>query len=182
MTSILHCHWLKFWCKCKMQIKNYERSKPEIRRLLLDIIVFRLVAYLLNMICLNILLLYKIVFIYKFSYHFDTVFYHFLETGISDIDVWYVLFNAWDSQVSSYTPFQFSFAVSLKLKFNKSNWQSTARYLRKGVKILVCIWILIFMLFGTTCTTLNDRVYHNISLHKNLFMSHVFKYIFLYVR
>ena len=43
--------------KCKIKIKNYNRSKPEILRLMWDIIVFRLVAYFLNMICLNILLL-----------------------------------------------------------------------------------------------------------------------------
>ena len=37
-------------------------------RLLWDIVVFRLVAYLLNMICLNLLLLYKIVYIWIFVY------------------------------------------------------------------------------------------------------------------
>ena len=43
--------------------ENYIRSKPEILRLLWDIVVFRLVAYLLNMICLILQLLYKIEFI-----------------------------------------------------------------------------------------------------------------------
>jgi len=38
--------------KCKIKIKNYNRSKPEILRHLWDIVVFKLVAYLLNMICL----------------------------------------------------------------------------------------------------------------------------------
>ena len=66
-----------------MQKKNYNRSKPEILRLLSDIIVFRF-AYLLIMICLNLLILYKIVYIYEFSYNFDTVLYQFLETETSD--------------------------------------------------------------------------------------------------
>ena len=60
------------------KLRNYNESKPEILRLLWDIIVFRLVAYLLNMICLIIQLLYKI------AYKFDTVLYQFLETGTSD--------------------------------------------------------------------------------------------------
>ena len=48
--------------------KKYNRSKPDIIRLMWDIIVFRLVGYLLNMICLNLLLLYKIVYICIFVY------------------------------------------------------------------------------------------------------------------
>ena len=53
--------------------KKYNMRKPEILRLLWDIVVFRLVAYLLNMICLILKLLYKIADIYEFSYKFDTV-------------------------------------------------------------------------------------------------------------
>ena len=56
---------------------NYYRSKPEIFR------VFRLVSYLLNMICLNLQILYKIAYIW-ISYKFDIVLYQFLETGTSD--------------------------------------------------------------------------------------------------
>jgi len=41
---------------------NYNRSKPEILRLLRDAFVFRLVAKLLNMICSILKLLYKIVY------------------------------------------------------------------------------------------------------------------------
>jgi len=48
-----------------LKIYNY-RSKPEILRLLWDIVVFRLVAYLLNMICLILQLLYKIAYILIF--------------------------------------------------------------------------------------------------------------------
>ena len=61
--------------------KKYNRSKPEIFRLLWDIIVFKLSAYLLNMICLILQLLYKIVYLYEFSYNFATVLYQFLENS-----------------------------------------------------------------------------------------------------
>ena len=47
------------------------------------IIVFRLVAYLLNMICL-ILELFSKLHTYEFLYKFDTVLYQFPETGTSD--------------------------------------------------------------------------------------------------
>ena len=64
-------------------ILNYDRSKPEFLRFLWDIVVFRLVAYLMNMICLN-LIFYTKFYIYRFSYKFDTVLYQFLETGTWD--------------------------------------------------------------------------------------------------
>ena len=44
--------------KGKCKIKKCNRSKPQILSLLWDIVVFRLVAYLLNMICLMLQLLY----------------------------------------------------------------------------------------------------------------------------
>ena len=40
---------------------NINRSKPEFLRLLCDIVIFRLVAHLLNMICLVVRILYKIL-------------------------------------------------------------------------------------------------------------------------
>ena len=52
-------------------------------RLLWDIVVLRLVAYLEIMICLILQILYKILH-NTFWYNFDTVLYQFLETGISD--------------------------------------------------------------------------------------------------
>jgi len=73
-----------------MSIKNEKllnsnnRSKLEFLRLLCDIAVFRLVEYLLNMICLILRISYKILHIYVFWYNFDTVLYQFLETGTSD--------------------------------------------------------------------------------------------------
>ena len=79
VTTILHCHWLKFcnvtWTirticyyiisikNAKYKLKNYIRSKPEILRILWDIVVIRLVEYLLNMSCLTLQLLYKIAYI-----------------------------------------------------------------------------------------------------------------------
>ena len=66
----------------KIKINNYNRSKPEIIWFLWDIVVFRLVLYLLNMICLYLQLLYKIA--YEFSYKYDTVLYPFPETGTSN--------------------------------------------------------------------------------------------------
>ena len=66
----------------KILNSNNNRSKPKLLRLLWDIVVFRLVAYLLNIISLN-LLLFKF-HTYRFSYYFDTVLYQFLETGTSD--------------------------------------------------------------------------------------------------
>ena len=56
-------------------------SKLLIFRLLWDI-VFRLFAYLLNMICLMLRILKS--YIYTFWYNFDIVLYQFLETGTSD--------------------------------------------------------------------------------------------------
>ena len=54
-------------------------------RFLWDNLVFRLVAYWLIMICLNLLLQYKVVYINEFSYILDTVLYQFHETGTSDL-------------------------------------------------------------------------------------------------
>ena len=45
---------------------NNNRSKPKFIRLLRDIVVFRWVAYLLNMICLNLRFLHKILCIWIF--------------------------------------------------------------------------------------------------------------------
>ena len=49
---------------------------------------------------------------YIYMNKINTVLYLFLETGTSD--VLYVSFNAWDSQVSFYTPFYFSFTLPLR--------------------------------------------------------------------
>jgi len=67
----------------KLLNSNNNRSKPNFRRLLLDIVVFRLVVSLLNIIRLNLLFLYKF-YVYRFSYKFHAVLYQFLETGTPD--------------------------------------------------------------------------------------------------
>ena len=46
-----------------------------------------------------------------------TEFYINFSTQEHQLDVLYVLFKTWDSQVSAYTPFHFSFTVPLKAKF-----------------------------------------------------------------
>jgi len=125
VTSILHCHWLKFFwhntaIRTILKLKNYNRSKPEILRLLMwDIIFFKLFAYLMKMNCWNLLLLYKIVYIWifvKFWQRFISI------SQDNQIDVLYVSFNAWDSQVSSYTPFHFSFTVPLSCIIHQHNF------------------------------------------------------------
>ena len=87
------------------------RSKSEILRLLWDIVIFRLVVYLLNMVCLILQILYKIWYI-RFGIIF-TQFYINFSRQEHQIDVLYVSFKTWDSQVSAYTPFHFSFTVPL---------------------------------------------------------------------
>ncbi len=68
----------------KLKFRNYIRRKLEILRLLWDIIVFRLVAYLLNMICLILQLLYKIAYIMNFR----------IDLTQFDINFLYVSFNS----------------------------------------------------------------------------------------
>ena len=74
VTIILHYHWLEFWwhapdAKIILSIisirnenllnSNDNRSQLEFLRFLWDILAFRLVAYLLNMICLILQIWYK---------------------------------------------------------------------------------------------------------------------------
>ena len=68
----------------KLLNSNINNNRSKLLRLFWDIVVFRLVAYSLNMICLILQILYKILHIYTFWYNFDTVLYQFLETGTSD--------------------------------------------------------------------------------------------------
>ena len=67
----------------KLLNSNNNRTKPQLLRLW-DIVVFRLVAYLLNMIWLNLLFSYKIWYMTFFCINLTTFFYQFLETGTSD--------------------------------------------------------------------------------------------------
>ena len=75
MTIIMQCYWLEFWWHVpdvqiilsiisikneKLVNSNNYRSKPDFQAPLCDIAIFRLIAYLLNMICL-ILQIYNIL-------------------------------------------------------------------------------------------------------------------------
>ncbi len=75
VIMILHYHWWVFWSHDtdvfiilsiksikneKLLNSNYVRGKPKFLRLPWDIVVFRLVVYLLNMIRINLLFLYNI--------------------------------------------------------------------------------------------------------------------------
>ena len=121
-------HWLEFWWHDpnvkiilsiisikneKLLNSNKNRSKPELLRLLWDIVIFRLVAYLLNMTCLILRILYKI---YTFWYNFHTVLYQFLETGTSDRTL-IGLNNSWYGQVSAYPPLSFFLYTVPLIKF-----------------------------------------------------------------
>ena len=73
-------------------------------------------AYLLNMICLILQLLYKIVYLYEFSYNFATVLYQFLETGTSDRTLIFILQRLRFSGFILYIIHHYSFTVPLSLK------------------------------------------------------------------
>ena len=89
----------------------YISHLSEILRLLLNIVIFVLVAYLLNMIRLIIRILYKISYI-RFGIILIEFYINFSRQE-HPIDVLYVSFKTWVSQVSAYTPFHFSFTVPL---------------------------------------------------------------------
>ena len=115
---ILHCHKYgricyiidyKYINNKKLSNSNNNRSKLKFFKLLWDIVVFRLVAYLLNMICLNLRFLYNL-FIHNFSHKFYTVLYQFLETGKSDRTL---------MGLDQLTPFHFSFTVPSMILYAK---------------------------------------------------------------
>ena len=88
VTIILPCLWLEFWWHVpdvqiilsiisikneKLVNSNNYRSKPDFQAPLCDIVIFRLIAYLLNMICL-ILQIYNILYVLvQFLYSFISI-------------------------------------------------------------------------------------------------------------
>ena len=60
VITIMHYHWWEFWWRKKYKIIIGANQ------FLWDVFVIRSVVYLLNMICLNLLFLYKIVYIWIF--------------------------------------------------------------------------------------------------------------------
>ena len=86
-------------------LKNYNRSKSEILRLLWDIVVFRLVAQLLNMVCLIIQLLYEISFKY-----FLVLFWHsFISISRNRNIRWYFIYNVQNLRFSGFSLYPLSF-------------------------------------------------------------------------
>ena len=81
----------------KLLNSNNNRSKPKFVRLLGAIVVFRLVAYLLNMICLNLRFLYKL-YIHKFSYKFETFLYQVQKLRIVNFvnTILFVYLKSWE--------------------------------------------------------------------------------------
>ena len=121
MTRIVHCHWWEFWSRLiilsiisirneKLLNSNNNGSKFKLFKLFWDTVVFRFVAYLLNLIGL----IFIPNFINKFSYKFDIVLYQFLKTGTSDRTLM-CLDQHLKCLISAYTPFQFSCTVPLSL-------------------------------------------------------------------
>ena len=96
------------------KIKNFNRSKSEILRLLYDIVVFRLVTYLLNMVCLYYEF-YTKSDIYTIWYTFYTVLYQFLETGTSDRCLIYIIINL---RFSGFSLYPLSFFLYSPFKIN----------------------------------------------------------------
>ena len=99
VIMILYCHWLEFWShdtyifiilsvisikNVKLLKSNNNRSNPKFLRLLWDIVVFRLVVYLLNMIRLNLLFCIQNFIYTDFFYKFGTFLYQFFETGTAE--------------------------------------------------------------------------------------------------
>ena len=74
-------------------LKNYNRRIPEIIKLLWNIVVFRLVVDLLNMICLILQLLYKLHMYMIFRMNLIQFYINFSRYE-HQIDVLYGLFKA----------------------------------------------------------------------------------------
>ena len=100
------------------------RRKPELSRLLMwDIVVFRFVAYLLNIICFILQLLCKIAYIWIFVKIWHSL-YRFLKKGTSYSCLLcivqclrfssFILYPLSFSLYSPFTPFHFHFTVPLK--------------------------------------------------------------------
>jgi len=74
-TTLLMVEWLNL---------NNNTSKPKFLRLLWDIVNFRLVVHLLNMIRLNLLFCIQNFIYTDFFYKFGTFLYQFFETGTAE--------------------------------------------------------------------------------------------------
>ena len=86
------------------------------------------------MICLILQILYKISYIHNLVY---TQIYINFSRQEHQIDVLHVSFKIWDSQVSAYSPFHFSFTVPLRVdkEFYLETWSRL--YLETGLRIVL---------------------------------------------
>ena len=99
---------------------NDNMSKLKFLRHLWEIVVFRLVVYLLNLI--NTLNLIQNLTDIHFGIILTQFYINFLRQK-HQIELLYVSINPWDSQVSAYAPFHFSFTVTLKKAKCLETWK-----------------------------------------------------------
>ena len=95
-------------------------SKLKFLRHLWEIVVFRFVVYLLNMI--NTPNLIQNLTDIHFGIILTRFYINFLRQK-HQIELLYVSINPWDSQVSAYAPFHFSFTVTLKKAKCLETWK-----------------------------------------------------------
>ena len=95
-------------------------SKLKFLRHLWEIVVFRFVVYLLNMI--NTPNLIQNLTDLHFGIILTRFYINFLRQK-HQIELLYVSINPWDSQVSAYAPFHFSFTVTLKKAKCLETWK-----------------------------------------------------------
>ena len=115
--KILKLHRLVFLFRFAVNVpfkKTWDSQTP----------VFRLVAYLLNTLLNTTTLIQNLIYIYV---RFDIIWTQFhinFSRQEYQIDVLYISFNAWDSQVSAYTHFHFSFTVPLSIAILLSSYST----------------------------------------------------------
>ena len=118
VTSILHCYWRKFWWRNSRLYKLYViiLSNISINNAKLKLKIITGANLRLSGFCgissFNTTNFNKISFSIRFGIIL-TQFYINFSKQEHQTDFLCVLFKTWDSQVSAYTPFHFSFTVPL---------------------------------------------------------------------
>ena len=123
-----------------------EQTKMRIT-FLWDIFVLRFVAYLLNMICLNLLFLYKIVYKWVFVKICPIVVHKFLETVTS-----HIAFMGRDEELKRWAfslyPFHFStVSLSLKREVITHKWLLCEQYIIYYLMKKIYFYIIFFWVF-----------------------------------
>ena len=126
--QILHCHWGKFWADDTDEsrlspflwlylLKMIKYSNQNIIRACLHLGTSGL-SYFSDSVFADYDLFKTLIHIpYHIFIGFGIILTHFyinFSRQEHQIDVLYVSFKTWDSQVSAYTPFHFSFTVPLR--------------------------------------------------------------------